>query len=62
MSRYVIQRQVPRASWLDVSPAPLPHPQVFVSDPVDTGLLDRDGNKIMRVADRVGFLRPTDNT
>ena len=36
---------------------PLPHPQVFVGEPVDTGLIDKDGTSIYRLPDRIGFLR-----
>jgi len=35
---------------------PLAHPQVFVSDPVKTGLIDSDGNDIYRLPDAIGFL------
>ena len=57
MARYVTERPV-TGEWWNPQPAPaLPHPQVFVSDPVDTGLLDPAGRKIMRLPDEIGFIR-----
>lgn len=61
MSRYVTRRPSPARAWFEPTPAPpLPHPQSYVSDPVETGVLDVDGNKIFRMPDAVGFLRLKD--
>ena len=58
MARYVSTRPPLRADWWQTQPPPpLPHPQVFVGDPVDTGLLDVAGNKIMKLPDEIGFIR-----
>jgi len=37
---------------------PLPHPSVFVGEPVNTGLLDKDGRRLCRLPDCIGFLVP----
>jgi len=60
--RYTTCIQRPRA-WDDGDTPkgpPLPHPQVFVGEPVDTGLIDKDGTTIYRLPDRIGFLREKD--
>lgn len=36
---------------------PLGHPTVFVGDPVNTGVLDANGNPIYRFPDAPGFVR-----
>lgn len=57
MSRYVIRpKQQLDEGWWEQSASPLPHPTVFVSEPVRTGILDPDGNDIFKVPDPVGFL------
>ena len=43
--------------WDEPVIQPLGHPTVFVSDPVDTGLVDQNGNRIFRTADQIGFVR-----
>jgi hypothetical protein len=56
MTRYIaIPRAETKAVYETVSP-PLAHPQVFVADPIKTGLLDKDGNPIYRIPDPIGFL------
>ena len=54
--RYVTKAPRSDGFWDDRMVAPLSHPQVFVADPVDTGLLDGAGRKLYRVADEVGFV------
>ena len=53
------QRERPRAEWYDTGPY-LPGLTVFERESVaiPTGLLDKDGNKIMRTDDRepIGYL------
>ena len=56
MSRYVIRPKQQLDEGWDQPASPLPHPTVFVSEPVRTGILDPDGNEILRVQDPVGFL------
>lgn len=59
MSRYFTQPRKPRAAWGDNEPL---LPSLTVSDhrPVDTGLVDRHGNPIMRAPRPVGFGRDSD--
>jgi hypothetical protein len=57
MARYRIERTPARCSWWESTPQPLPHPQAWLPDPVDTLLLDSGGNKIMRHPDQIGFVR-----
>ena len=59
MPRYIIKQTAAplRGSWWEAQPQALPYPQVAASDPVDTRLLDKYGNKIVRVPDQVGFVR-----
>ena len=57
MPRYVSKREPEKASWYEAQPQPLPHPQAWLPEPVDTKLLDADGNKIMRHTDQIGFIR-----
>lgn len=55
MSRYFTMPE--RAEWWESNPAgPLPHPQVYPSDPVKTGLLTADGKDIYKGPDPIGFL------
>lgn len=56
MARYVIR--APRAAEWESAGSPLPHPTVYDGGPVNTGLVDADGNPIYRVRDRIGFLTP----
>jgi hypothetical protein len=43
--------------FLEPQPAPaLPHPVAYVSEPVKTGILDKDGREIYWVPDPIGFL------
>ena len=56
MARYVIR--IAKAEGLP-EPAPpqvLPHPMVYPTEAVKTGLVDRDGNDIWRLQDEIGFL------
>ena len=64
MPRYVTLRQPQRQrSWYDfghdheVSAPPLGQPSVYDPGPVDTGILDKDGNRIYRTPDAIGFVR-----
>lgn len=57
MARYTIKREPAKASWWEAAPQPLPYPQLWLPEPVDTKLLDADGNKIMRHPDQIGFIR-----
>lgn len=58
MARYVTQATArPQRMFYGDPAPPLPHPTVYVGEPVDTGLIDPNGNKIMRVPDQIGFLR-----
>lgn len=41
-------------TWPSQPPQPL---TVYAAEPVATGLLDEDGNRIMRVPERLGFIR-----
>jgi hypothetical protein len=57
MPRYVIRATVRADGWPDPpSPQTLPHPLVYPSEPMKTGLLDQHGNAIYRLPDEVGFL------
>ncbi len=56
--KYVVKR--PARAWWEELPvvADLPQPApltVHDNGPIDTGLVDKDGNKIMRHPDRIGF-------
>lgn len=58
--RYVTQRNQPARLWWEELPAvaDLPPPATLtVHDvgPIDTGLVDENGNKIMRLPDPIGF-------
>ena len=46
----------PRASWDEEKPM-LEGKTVHEAEPVNTGLLDKDGNEIIRVMDQIGFVR-----
>jgi hypothetical protein len=50
--RYIIR---PRADWRDDTPL-LEGKTVYEREPGDTGLLDKDGNKIWRVMSPIGFV------
>jgi hypothetical protein len=56
MSRYVSKATAPRADWDDPCPL-LPALSVDGQKQVDTGLVDRLGNAIMRVQNPIGFGR-----
>jgi hypothetical protein len=58
MTRYVTEmRKPPKADWMDAVVVPtLVHPVVSVGPPVYTGLLDRNGHRILRVPNEVGFV------
>ncbi len=49
--RYIIR---PRASWDDESPM-IEGKTVHEREPVNTGILDKDGNSIFRVMSPIGF-------
>lgn len=51
--RYVVIR--PRASWDEDKPM-LEGRTVHQSEPIDTGVLDGDGNPIFRVMSPIGFV------
>jgi hypothetical protein len=55
MSRYVVGRPRSEEFW-DRPMQPMGHPTVFCPEPADTGLLDGDGNPILRLPDPIGFL------
>ena len=56
MSRY-IARNIPKADYSeDRAIQPLGHPQVFVAEPVNTGIVDKNGTPIYRLPDQIGFL------
>lgn len=58
MSRYfVVKEKSTLSNWWEALPQPLPHPTVTASEAMETGILDKDGNKIMRAPDAIGFLR-----
>lgn len=55
MSRYFTRpRAAPDGDWNDPMLPPL---QVSDHRPVDTGLVDRRGDRIMRAPERIGFHR-----
>jgi hypothetical protein len=53
--RYVTKP--PAANWWEAPPQPLPHPVVYPSEAIKTGLLDPNGHDIYKTPDEVGFLR-----
>lgn len=57
VARYISIREPAKSSWWEATPQPLPHPQLWLPEPVDTKLLDADGNKILRMPDQIGFFR-----
>jgi hypothetical protein len=58
MPRYSIERKIASsASWWELPPQPLPYPQAWLPEPVDTKLLDAHGNNIIRHPDQIGFVR-----
>ncbi len=62
MPRYIVMRQKPR-SWYDYGrdhepfALPLGHPNVYEAGPIRTGLLDKDGNEIIRMPEEIGFVQ-----
>lgn len=58
MPRYVIGK-APTAdeSWQEQAAPPLGHPTVYDAGPQDTGLIDQQGNSILRVPDPIGFVQ-----
>lgn len=62
MPRYVAIRQQKKPARSDYccepygSIQPLGQPMVCDTGPVDTGLLDKDGNRIFRAPDPIGFV------
>jgi len=56
MTRYAIRPAQPRADLWDTPAQALPHPTVDASEPVNTGLFDKNGNPIWRMPDAIGFL------
>jgi hypothetical protein len=56
MSRYVSKPPEADFGYWEQPAPPLPHPTVFASEPIRTGLLDKDGNDIFRMPDPIGFL------
>lgn len=58
MPRYVIRPSTKeRCDLGDHQPPPtLPHPTVFSSEAVKTGVIDVDGNSIWRMPEAVGYL------
>ena len=64
MARYISHRssvKPPKATWWgdweSATPQALPNPQLAAPEAVDTGLVDADGNRIMRLPDQIGFVR-----
>lgn len=60
MSRYFTRPRALRAFWVEdehFSPDPTPSPQLTVSDheATDTGLIDLNGDCIMRAPNPIGF-------
>lgn len=64
MSRYAtLPKRKADSFWDDGRMVqPLGHPQVFVGEPIKTGLLDQDGNNIYRLPDEIGYLRQSQST
>lgn len=58
--RYVSEQKQTRdpSAWWQTPYGALPHPQAVQSEPVDTGLLDASGRRILRLPDQIGFIRP----
>lgn len=58
MPRYVAKRPAPRSWWEGEGDGPVvTHVEVEGPASAATGLLDRDGNELLRLPDRIGFLR-----
>lgn len=55
MARYFSRPEAPRAYWDTYSEVFLPDLTVSEHRPVDTGLLDRRGDPIMRAPNPLGF-------
>jgi hypothetical protein len=60
LSRYIAIPKTGTTAVHETTCPPLAHPQVFVDDPVKTGLIDKDGNPIYRLPDPIGFLAKKD--
>ena len=60
MPRYFVRKPKADDDYYDRPMQPMNHPQVFQSEPVDTGLKDKDGNSIFKSIDRIGFLPTSD--
>jgi hypothetical protein len=56
MPRYVI-KSAQMDNWWEQTVPVIPHPLAWISDPVDTGIRDANGNKIFRAPGPVGFVR-----
>jgi hypothetical protein len=60
MARYVVgPKRTAEDDFYD-KPTPMPpigHPQVFVSEPIKTGIIDLEGRDLYRLPDEIGFLR-----
>ncbi len=57
MPRYVTGNPKERASWWHDDTPMLPHLTVDDHTPVDTGLVDAEGNPIYRLPNPIGFGR-----
>lgn len=57
MARYISKPEPVTSNWWDASPQRLPYPNLWLPEPVDTKLVDANGNKIMRYPDQIGFVR-----
>lgn len=62
MSRYFVRRRRPRASdWYEFDDDPLlPTIEVADHEDVDTGLVDKNGETIMRAPNPMGFGKDAD--
>lgn len=61
MARYFVQRKRPRSfdddDWIEREPVAELIPSVCDHEPTDTGLLDVNGDPIMRAPNPIGFGR-----
>lgn len=60
MSRYVIRPRRAEGGWWEAPAQALPFPTVVDAGPVQTGVVDVEGNPIYRLPDPIGFLRKED--
>jgi hypothetical protein len=62
MSRYFTRRMVhrPRADWLDDDSPLIPSLEVDDHEAVETGIIDLEGNPILRAPNPMGFGRDED--